>query len=74
MVFQDLALWPHLTVYQNLEFALKAQGLNGEVRRQRIAEVLQKPVFELFDPQPGAAADGRGAGLAHRAELLWGTE
>src|SRR6266705_6019896 len=26
MVFQDLALWPHLTVYQNLEFGLKAQG------------------------------------------------
>src|SRR4051812_42095321 len=24
MVFQDLALWPHLTVAQNLEFALKA--------------------------------------------------
>ncbi len=26
MVFQDLALWPHFTVYQNLEFALKARS------------------------------------------------
>jgi ABC-type Fe3+/spermidine/putrescine transport system ATPase subunit len=40
MVFQDLALWPHLTVYQNLEFALKAQGLSPEVRQQRIREML----------------------------------
>ena len=40
MVFQDLALWPHLTAYQNLEFALKAQGLTPEVRKQRIQEVL----------------------------------
>jgi iron(III) transport system ATP-binding protein len=42
MVFQDLALWPHLTVYQNLEFALKAQGLNAELRRQRIGDVLAR--------------------------------
>src|SRR5450756_2487263 len=27
MVFQDLALWPHLTVARNLEFGLKARGL-----------------------------------------------
>lgn len=23
-IFQDLALWPHMTVYENIEFALKA--------------------------------------------------
>ncbi|GAF96591.1 unnamed protein product, partial [marine sediment metagenome] len=27
MVFQDLALWPHLTAKGNLEFGLKAQGV-----------------------------------------------
>ncbi len=27
MVFQDLALWPHLTVNGNLEFGLKAKGI-----------------------------------------------
>lgn len=42
MVFQDLALWPHLTVAQNLDFALKAQRLPGEVRRQRIADMLAR--------------------------------
>ena len=27
MVFQDLALWPHLSVKGNLEFGLKAKGI-----------------------------------------------
>jgi iron(III) transport system ATP-binding protein len=48
MVFQDLALWPHLTVYQNLEFALKAQSLSVEVRKQRINEVLAQVRLEEF--------------------------
>jgi ABC-type Fe3+/spermidine/putrescine transport system ATPase subunit len=42
MVFQDLALWPHLTVAQNLDFGLKAQRLPGEVRRQRITDMLAR--------------------------------
>jgi iron(III) transport system ATP-binding protein len=42
MVFQDLALWPHLTVAGNLDFALKAQRLAGEVRRQRIMDMLAR--------------------------------
>ena len=42
MVFQDLALWPHLTASQNLEFALKAQGVTSEVRKQRIAAMLAR--------------------------------
>ncbi len=41
MVFQDLALWPHLTVYGNLEFGLKAKGLPPVERRQRIDETLK---------------------------------
>lgn len=42
MVFQDLALWPHLTVYQNLEFALWAQGLGPDLRKERIEEMLAR--------------------------------
>jgi ABC-type Fe3+/spermidine/putrescine transport system ATPase subunit len=42
MVFQELALWPHLTVAENLDFALKAQRLAGEIRRQRITDMLAR--------------------------------
>lgn len=41
MVFQDLALWPHLSVKGNLEFSLKAKGLDREEREKRIGEVLR---------------------------------
>jgi iron(III) transport system ATP-binding protein len=46
MVFQDLALWPHLTVYQNLEFALKAQGMQADLRRERIGDMLSRVRLE----------------------------
>src|SRR5262249_10976519 len=44
--FQDLALWPHLTVFQNLEFALKAQGLSATIRKARIEESLARVRLE----------------------------
>jgi len=41
MVFQDLALWPHLTVKGNLAFGLKAKGVAKQEREERILEMLQ---------------------------------
>ncbi len=40
MVFQDLALWPHLSVRGNLEFGLKGRGLSKAAREERIARAL----------------------------------
>lgn len=40
IVFQDLALWPHLTVRGNLEFGLKARRVQKEERERRIGEML----------------------------------
>jgi ABC-type Fe3+/spermidine/putrescine transport system ATPase subunit len=40
MVFQDLALWPHLSVKGNMEFGLKAGGLPKIERKRRIRETL----------------------------------
>ena len=60
MVFQDLALWPHLTVYQNLEFGLKAQGLKGESRKLRIREVLGRVrLGDYADAYPGQLSGGQ---------------
>jgi iron(III) transport system ATP-binding protein len=49
MVFQDLALWPHLSVHQNLEFPLKAQGISKQVRKERIDRMLARVRLEEFD-------------------------
>ncbi len=47
MVFQDYALFPHLSVYQNIEYGLKIQRLPGKERRDRVDELLA--VFHLAE-------------------------
>lgn len=42
VVFQDLALWPHLDVQQNLAFALDAKGVARDERDERIAKLLAR--------------------------------
>jgi len=41
MVFQSLALFPHLSVGENIAFSLRLQGRDARVRRERVAELLQ---------------------------------
>ncbi len=40
MVFQDLALWPHLSVEGNIAFGLKARGVGKVERKERIKAIL----------------------------------
>jgi ABC-type Fe3+/spermidine/putrescine transport system ATPase subunit len=40
LVFQDLALWPHLTVQGNLAFVLESAKVPRSARRARVHEVL----------------------------------
>jgi ABC-type Fe3+/spermidine/putrescine transport system ATPase subunit len=46
VVFQDLALWPHLTVAGNLEFGLAAQRVPREERALRVATLLRRVGLE----------------------------
>ena len=58
-VFQDLALWPHLTVSGNLEFVLSAAGVAGRERAGRIAEALQMVrIGQLAQNYPGKLSGG----------------
>jgi iron(III) transport system ATP-binding protein len=41
MVFQDLALWPHMTVQQNLMFGLKARRVARAEAESRIDSILK---------------------------------
>ena len=42
MVFQDLALWPHMNVEENIEFGLKIQKIPKESRKKIVVEILEK--------------------------------
>jgi len=46
MVFQDLALWPHMTVQQNLMFGLNARGILKREARVRVCDMLQRVGLE----------------------------
>ncbi len=41
MVFQSYALYPHMTVAQNIEYPLKKQGIVRAERRKQVAETLK---------------------------------
>src|SRR5262249_31972171 len=40
-VFQDYALFPHMTVGENVEYGLKVKGFPKQIRRGRVGEVLE---------------------------------
>ena len=40
MVFQSYAVWPHMTVHDNVAYPLKIQRVPQDERRRRVAEVL----------------------------------
>ena len=60
MVFQDLALWPHMTVLQHLEFAVRYDKRNNPVsKRTRIQEILEMVRMESrADAKPGDLSGG----------------
>jgi ABC-type Fe3+/spermidine/putrescine transport system ATPase subunit len=58
-VFQDLALWPHLTVRQNLDFVLGAMALSRLERNRRAQDALARVRIEgLSDRFPHQLSGG----------------
>jgi iron(III) transport system ATP-binding protein len=45
-VFQDLALWPHLTVRQNLDFVMRAVNVPKNAREDRARQALRRVRIE----------------------------
>ena len=58
MVFQDLALWPHLSVKGNIEFGLKAKGIEKNEREIRIDRVLDMVAMSDYSSRKPAELSG----------------
>ncbi|MBE7380579.1 MAG: ABC transporter ATP-binding protein [Leptolyngbya sp. SIO1E4] len=41
MMFQNYALFPHKTVWQNIEFGLRMQGVSAPQRKKQVGEILE---------------------------------
>jgi putative spermidine/putrescine transport system ATP-binding protein len=48
LVFQSYALFPHLTVFENIAFGLRRQGLRGQSLERRVEEMLALVRLDAF--------------------------
>jgi len=60
MVFQSYALWPHMTVAQNVMFGLDVRKVSAEAKAQRVDEALRLVQMKaLADRRPGQLSGGQ---------------
>jgi putative spermidine/putrescine transport system ATP-binding protein len=57
-VFQDYALFPHMTVGQNIQYGLMVKRVPGPERRRRMAEALRLVRLEGFEARRPAQLSG----------------
>ncbi|MDD3695127.1 MAG: ABC transporter ATP-binding protein [Lentisphaeria bacterium] len=60
MVFQGYALWPHMSVYENISFGLEMRGLDKKEREKRVLAALRLvQIEELAQRKPNALSGGQ---------------
>ena len=60
MVFQGYALWPHLTVYENVAFGLKMRKLPKDEIEQRVRKAMESvQIWEYRDRKPNELSGGQ---------------
>ena len=60
MVFQSYALWPHMTVGENIAFGLGVRGIRGEQQRDQVREALAMVRLQgLEDRRPAQLSGGQ---------------
>ncbi|WP_017349824.1 ABC transporter ATP-binding protein [Pantoea sp. A4] len=58
MVFQDYALWPHMSVAQNIAFPLRMRGVEKATLHSRVEEMLTRVGLEGFAQRKPSALSG----------------
>ena len=60
MVFQNYALYPHMSVYENMAFGLKQQKINKREIERRISDAAETlEITHLLDSKPGEMSGGQ---------------
>lgn len=71
MMFQSYALWPHLTVTQNIAYPLKARKIEKAAIKDRVKEVLASVgISELESQYPGQISGGQAQRVALARALV----
>jgi len=58
MVFQSYAIWPHMTVFDNVAYPLKVRRVRGEQLRERTLAALRLVEMESYAQRPATALSG----------------
>lgn len=58
MVFQSYAIWPHMTVFDNVSFPLRVRHLKRDEIRSRVADILALVGLEGLEDRPGPMLSG----------------
>lgn len=58
MVFQSYALWPHMTVFENVVYPLKLRGIRGHEAEKKVAEILGLVGLAGLQDRPAPALSG----------------
>jgi iron(III) transport system ATP-binding protein len=58
MVFQSYAIWPHMTVFENVAYGLRVQRVAESEIKQRVGEVLRMVGMEDFIDRPATDLSG----------------
>ena len=75
MVFQNYALWPHMTVGDNIRFGLKVRKISGQEQNERIHNVLERlQIPDLAERYPSELSGGQQQRVALARELVTGAE
>jgi putative spermidine/putrescine transport system ATP-binding protein len=71
MMFQSYALFPHLTILDNVGFYLKMRGVGKEERRQKAQEMLQRVQLDhMKDRMPAQLSGGQQQRVALARSLI----
>lgn len=52
MVFQNYALWPHMTVFENVEYGLSLRKIDKTIRKEKVREVLDVVQMPEYADRP----------------------
>jgi multiple sugar transport system ATP-binding protein len=60
MAFQDYGLYPHMSVFHNIEFPLKIRGATPEERNRKVRDTADRlGIAELLQRKPGQLSGGQ---------------
>ena len=75
LVFQEYALFPHMTVYENISYGLKLQKMSKEDKDRRVAEMLEMFNLQGLDGRfPKQLSGGQQQRVAFARALVMGQE